>query len=92
MDLFTEAGIPLDVAFSMPIFVDKADLIEHIKQEGQKLDDAEVPTHLWSLFFRESFLHYFGIISGEIFIRGMIGSGGTHCQRAGRWRWIGSDA
>ena len=46
------------------ISINKAELVDHIKQEGQKVYDANVPTHLWSFFFRESFIHYFGSVSG----------------------------
>ena len=44
--------------------MDKADFLAYVKQEGQKADDAKVPTHLWSFFFRESLLLHFGTYSG----------------------------
>ena len=44
--------------------MDRADFLSYVKQEGQKADDAKVPTHLWSFFFRESFLLHFGTDSG----------------------------
>ena len=44
--------------------MDKADFLAYVKQEGQKADDAKVPTHLWSFFFCESFLLHFGSDSG----------------------------
>ena len=34
----------------MPMAIDKAKLVEHVKQKGQKIDKAQVPTHLWSFF------------------------------------------
>ena len=36
----------------------------YVRQEGQKADDAKVPTRIWSFFFKESFLGYFGIEKG----------------------------
>ena len=54
-----------EVVLPIPTAIYKARLVDHIKQEGQKAYDVKVPTHLWSFFFRESFLHYFGLVSGR---------------------------
>ena len=48
----------------MSMAIDKAKLAEHVKQERQKAKNTKVPTHLWSFFFRMSFLRYFGSVSG----------------------------
>ncbi|KAL7537841.1 hypothetical protein ACHAXR_008130, partial [Thalassiosira sp. AJA248-18] len=37
-----------------------------LKQDGQKADDAAVPTHIWSFFFRESFMARFGQAQGRV--------------------------
>ena len=55
----------VEVVLPAPTSIDKARLVDHIKQEGQKAYDVKVPTHLWSFFFRESFLNYFGLVSGR---------------------------
>ena len=39
------------VVFPIATLMDKADFVSYAKQEGQKADDAKVPTHLWSFFF-----------------------------------------
>ena len=44
--------------------IDKADILSYAKQDGQKANDTKVSTHLWSFFFSESFLLYFGTESG----------------------------
>ena len=50
--------------YPTPTAIDKANFLAYVKQDGQKADDAKVPTHLWSFFFSESFLLYFGTESG----------------------------
>ena len=50
------------VVLPTPKAIDKAKIVDYIKHEGQKTDDAKVPTHLRSFFFRESFLYYFGSV------------------------------
>ena len=45
-------GIVLDqVAYPTLTAINKADFLAYVKQDGQKEDDAKVPTHLWSFFF-----------------------------------------
>ena len=41
-----------DVIFSTLTFIDKAALVEHMKQEGQKADDVKVSAPLWSFVFK----------------------------------------
>lgn len=53
-------GIPLDIIFPIPTKADLAMAPDFIKQDGQKADNAEVPKHLWSFFFEQSFMHNFG--------------------------------
>ena len=53
-------GIVLDqVVYPTPTAIDKVDSLTYIKQDGQKMDDAKVPTHLWSFFFRDFFPQHF---------------------------------
>ena len=52
------------VVFSTPTAINRVDFPAYIEQEGQKADDAKAPTHIWSFFFKESFLSYFGIENG----------------------------
>ena len=47
-----------------PTAIDMADFVTYVKQDGQKADDAKVPTYLWSFFISGSLLLYFGIESG----------------------------
>ena len=44
--------------------MENADFLAYVKQEGQKADNAKVPTHLWSFFLCESFLLYFDTYRG----------------------------
>ena len=52
------------VGFLTPTAIDRADFLVYVKQEGHKADDTKAPTHIWSFFFKESFLSYFGIENG----------------------------
>ena len=52
-----------EILLPTPTAIGNATLVDHIKQEGQKADDAKVHTCLWSFFFRESFLHYSGSVN-----------------------------
>ena len=40
------------VVFPTPTAINKAELVEHVKQEGHKADDTKVPNRRWSFFFR----------------------------------------
>ena len=40
------------VVYPTLMAIDKADFLAYVKQDGQKADDAKVPTHLWSFFFK----------------------------------------
>ena len=58
-------GIPENqVVYPTRTAIDKADVLVYAKQAGQKADDTKVPTHLWSFFFRKSFLQYFNLENG----------------------------
>ena len=68
---FQDGSLPVDggsvsgqVLSPTPMVIDKADFLAYVKHDGQKAGDAKVPTHLWSFFFGESFLLYFGSESG----------------------------
>ena len=77
--------------------VGKAVLVEHVEQEGQKAEIAEVPCHFWWFFFRESFLQYFSMTGGRQFdgskitqmsIEDMIGSREAPCLEVRRRQWM----
>ena len=36
------------VLFLSPTLLDKSDFLAYVKQDGQKVDNAKVATHLWS--------------------------------------------
>ena len=58
-------GIALDqVVYPTPAAINIADFLVYVKQDRQKADDAKVPIHMWSFFFCESFLQYFGLENG----------------------------
>ena len=89
-----------DVIFLMLTSIDKVVLVGHVKEKGQKVDDAKVPTHVWSFFFKESFLHYFDLIVGwrvqwkeatQTFIGDMVGSTEKGYQKVGESRWMDLD-
>ena len=62
--LFDAISASAGFVLPTPTAIDNGELVGHIEQQGQMADDAQVPTHLWSSFFRESFIHYFGSVSG----------------------------
>ena len=49
-DPFVGSGLPLDGVSPTPTPIDNVVLFEHVKPEGQKIDDVKVPHHLWSFF------------------------------------------
>ena len=55
-------GIALNqVVYQTPTAINKSDFLASVKQDRQKADGEKVPTHMWSFFFRESFLQYFSL-------------------------------
>ena len=46
-------GIVSDqVVYPTPTTINNVDFLVYIKQDRQKVDEAKVPTHLWSFFFK----------------------------------------
>ena len=58
----SEGRLPVDVTFILEKEVTSL-LLEVTKQDFQKADDAAALTHLWSLFFKQSFLNSVGAIT-----------------------------